>query len=108
MVDLQLKRLLKNEPVLLMQIELTSDALTLTGELNHHTVPDAAKEISRLFKEGTISKIDLGELTMIDSAGVAFLDEMHLKLSEDSKQQIFQKIPPKIQEIGRASCRERV
>ncbi|MCB5271129.1 MAG: MlaE family lipid ABC transporter permease subunit [Candidatus Cloacimonetes bacterium] len=80
-----------------MQIELTSDALTLTGELNHHTVPDAAKEISRLFKEGTISKIDLGELTMIDSAGVAFLDEMHLKLSEYSKEQIFQKVPAKIQ-----------
>ena len=80
-----------------MQVELTSDALTFTGELNHHTVPDVAKEISKLLKGGTISKIDLGELTMIDSAGVAFLDEMHLKLTKDSKQQIFQKVPAKIQ-----------
>lgn len=80
-----------------MQVELTSGALSFTGELNNLTVPDVAKELSRLLKAETVSSIDLGELTMIDSAGVAFLDEVHQELTKGSKQQIFSKVPPPIQ-----------
>ncbi|MDD3563413.1 MAG: STAS domain-containing protein, partial [Candidatus Cloacimonetes bacterium] len=80
-----------------MQVELTSDVLSFTGELNNLTVPDAAQELSRLLKGETVSSIDLGELTMIDSAGVAFLDEVHQELTQDSKQQIFANVPPPIQ-----------
>lgn len=80
-----------------MKLELSSDVLTLTGELNNLTVPDAVKEFSRLQKGSAVSKVDLGELTMIDSAGVAFLDEIYLELAEDSKQRLFDKVPAKIQ-----------
>lgn len=80
-----------------MQLQLSNKVLSFSGELNNFTVPDAAKELSRLLKQGSISKIDLGELSTIDSAGVAFLDEVHQKLNKDSKQKLYDKVPPKIQ-----------
>ena len=80
-----------------MKLELHSDVLTLSGELNNQTVPDAVKELSSLRKQGTISTIDLSEITMIDSAGVAFLDEVHHQLLEDPKARLFDKVPSQVQ-----------
>lgn len=82
-----------------MELKLSNDVLTFTGELNKLTVPDASKELSKLFKQGTLGKIDLGELTMIDSAGVAFLDEVHQNLAGDPQKYILDRVPPRIQAV---------
>ncbi|MCB5253015.1 MAG: MlaE family lipid ABC transporter permease subunit [Candidatus Cloacimonadaceae bacterium] len=82
-----------------MELKLSNDVLTFTGELNNLTVPVASKELSRLLKHDSFSTIDLAELTMIDSAGVAFLDEVHHKLAQDPKKYLFDRVPPKIQAV---------
>ena len=53
--------------------------LFLDGELTKFTVPDLLHELSQ-YEGKKISTIDLSEVSSIDSAGVAFLDELVLNL----------------------------
>ncbi|MBC8416395.1 MAG: MlaE family lipid ABC transporter permease subunit [Candidatus Cloacimonetes bacterium] len=56
-----------------------NQTLFLDGKLTKFTVPDLLHELSQ-YKGKKISTIDLSEVSSIDSAGVAFLDELVLNL----------------------------
>ena len=59
--------------------------LFLDGKLTKFTVPGLLPELSQ-YKGKKISTIDLSEVSSIDSAGVAFLDELVLSLQEFTPQ----------------------
>ncbi|MDI3503798.1 MAG: phospholipid/cholesterol/gamma-HCH transport system permease protein [Candidatus Cloacimonadota bacterium] len=64
-----------------MQLYLSDRTLVLEGELNKLTVPIAAKELKATIKQNPVTMIDLSRISMIDSAGVAFLEELQLYLA---------------------------
>jgi phospholipid/cholesterol/gamma-HCH transport system permease protein len=63
-------------------MEYRSQSLFFDGELTKHTVPALNDEFSK-FKDQTILTLDLLKITKIDSAGIAFIDEIlsQLKLN---------------------------
>ena len=58
-----------------------NQTLFLDGELTKFTVPDLLHELSQ-YKGKKISTIDLLKVSSIDSAAVAFLDELVFNLQE--------------------------
>lgn len=64
-----------------MLLHLTDRTLMLEGELNKLTVPIASKELKATIKQRPVNMIDLSRVSAIDSAGVAFLEELQLYLS---------------------------
>ncbi len=82
-----------------MNLKLSNKVLILEGELDKLTVPDALKKLKNLVKEDQITMIDLGGIKMIDSAGVAFLDEMREILSEKSEILMFKGADPEVQAV---------
>ncbi len=64
-------------------MELKDKTLTLEGELTKFTVTALLQEFSQ-YKSKVISKIDMKKVTFVDSAGIAFLDEIYLSLERYS------------------------
>jgi len=61
-------------------MEYKDKTLILEGKITRFTVPSLLAKISRIDK---IKSIDLRKVSAIDSAGVAFLDELSLKFSPE-------------------------
>lgn len=60
-----------------------ANTLYLSGELTRHTVSDLLTQLERI-KPERLGAIDLAEVEFIDSAGVAFLDELHWRFRTDA------------------------
>ena len=69
-------------------MEYREQSLFFEGELTKHTVPALNNEFSQ-YKDKTIVSIDLHMITKIDSAGIAFVDEMLLQLDEEPSNFLF-------------------
>ncbi len=69
-------------------MELKEQSLIFDGELTKHTVP-ALNDKFLKFKVNKISTLDLQEITKIDSAGIAFIDEMFLQLELDPTDSLY-------------------
>ena len=63
-------------------MELRDQSLFFDGELTKHTVP-ALNDKFLKFKDKKISTLDLQEVIKVDSAGIAFIDEMLSQLKLD-------------------------
>ena len=63
-------------------MEFREQSLFVDGELTKHTVPALNDEFSK-YSYRTITKIDLQQVTKVDSAGIAFVDEMMSQLDID-------------------------
>jgi len=64
-------------------MKLENKTLFLVNDLNKNTVPSLLREFSQ-YETTDIELIDLSNVLSIDSAGVAFLDELSLKLKDHS------------------------
>ncbi len=64
-------------------MEYRARSLFFDGELTKHTVPALNDEFSK-YSGQTISTLDLQHVTKIDSAGIAFIDEILLQLELNS------------------------
>ena len=62
-------------------MEYRARSLFFNGELTKHTVPILNDEFSK-YSGQTIFTLDLQNVTKIDSAGIAFIDEMLLQLEK--------------------------
>jgi len=82
-----------------MNLSLSNNVLTLSGELNKLTVPAATKGLKATIKDSTVTMIDLGKITMIDSAGVAFLEELQIYLAPRTSLLLFKGVSPKVQSV---------
>lgn len=85
-----------------MRLKLSNNVLALEGEFSKLTVSEAEAEFHKLRKGGSfnqVSMIDLGGITQIDSAGVAFLDEVHQFMGERSEILLFKGADPSIQSL---------
>lgn len=102
MVGIQLHVIPENEPVLLMYLFLSNNVLGLEGEFTKFTIPEAEKELGKLLKENSpdkITMINLSGIQSIDSAGVAFLDEVHQHFGEQSGILLFKGANPEVQAL---------
>lgn len=85
-----------------MQVKLNNKVLALEGEFTKTSVTEAEAEFHRLLKSHSgakISMIDLEGIQQIDSAGVAFLDEVHLHIGESSEILLLKGAHPDIQAV---------
>ncbi|MBP7310063.1 MAG: MlaE family lipid ABC transporter permease subunit [Candidatus Cloacimonetes bacterium] len=67
-----------------MACKLVNGTLYLEGHLNSQTVPELEEHAARLIRHEHPSILDLEQVQGIDSAGVAFLDELQHTLGQDS------------------------
>ena len=63
-------------------MKFTKQLLLINGELTKHTVPALNDEFSK-YSDRTITTIDLQQITKVDSAGIAFVDDMVSRLELD-------------------------
>ena len=63
-------------------MEYRAQSLFFDGELTKHTVPALSDEFPK-YNDQTILKLDLQYVTKIDSAGIAFIDDILLQLGLD-------------------------
>lgn len=101
-MGIQLHVIPENEPVLLMYLFLSNNVLGLEGEFTKFTIPEAEKELGKLLKENSpdkITMINLSGIQSIDSAGVAFLDEVHQHFGEQSGILLFKGANPEVQAL---------
>jgi len=82
-----------------MQLKVINQVLTLEGELTKITVPSLYKELKKALKEEAVTMIDLGKVSTIDSAGVAFLDEIQEIISGKSEILLFKGAKPELQAV---------
>jgi len=82
-----------------MHIRLVNKVLILEGELNKSSVPDGQKELKKLLKNDSVTMIDLGGITAIDSAGVAFLDELQESIAKRSEILLFKGANAEVQAV---------
>lgn len=64
-----------------MHCEIVDNVLIISGELSSKKVPRAYSSVTQLLKHKHPTEIDLSRVESIDSAGVAFLDEIHSRLA---------------------------
>jgi len=81
-----------------MPCKIENNSLILEGELNAKTVPDAFNKLSHILKQQSPAMIDLAAVTSIDSAGVAFLDELHVRLAQKGVL-LFSGASPEVQAV---------
>jgi phospholipid/cholesterol/gamma-HCH transport system permease protein len=85
-----------------MYLFLSNNVLGLEGEFTKFTIPEAEKELGKLLKENSpdkITMINLSGIQSIDSAGVAFLDEVHQHFGEQSGILLFKGANPEVQAL---------
>ncbi|MCK9557727.1 MAG: MlaE family lipid ABC transporter permease subunit [Candidatus Cloacimonetes bacterium] len=85
-----------------MYLNLSNNVLILEGDFTKFTVPEAEKELARFLKDNSpdkITMIDLAGILSIDSAGVSFLDELHLHYGEQSGILLFKGARPEVQAL---------
>ncbi|PKN75730.1 MAG: transporter [Candidatus Cloacimonetes bacterium HGW-Cloacimonetes-2] len=66
------------------ELKLNGNNLQITGNLTAETVQEISLQARRACKTCKLSKIDLSGLQSLDSAGVALIDELQVKLGGDS------------------------
>ncbi|HNV62051.1 MAG: MlaE family lipid ABC transporter permease subunit [Candidatus Cloacimonadota bacterium] len=81
-----------------MSCKIVNNILYLEGSLNAQTVPETFIEVNSLLKHQSPNTIDLSNVNVLDSAGVAFLDELNTRLSAEGIL-LFQGATPEIQEV---------
>jgi len=64
-----------------MPCKIVNNTLYLEGSLNAATIPALLEEVNSLLKHQNPNTIDLSGVTVLDSAGVAFLDEINIRLA---------------------------
>lgn len=64
------------------QISAVGNTLVLAGEITAATVPRLQKELSHVLRQKKVSHLDASGIARMDSAGVAFWEELVLKLSK--------------------------
>jgi len=74
------------------------NGLYFSGKLTAAGIPQLQREVNALLKHNTPALIDLKEIEQIDSAGVAFLDEIHTRLAKKGLL-LFQGASPEIQAV---------
>jgi phospholipid/cholesterol/gamma-HCH transport system permease protein len=65
-------------------VKLTNSVLSLDGELTSSTVPKLILQTNALLHKEKPNMIDLAGVTAIDSSGVAYLDEVQLRIASTS------------------------
>ena len=81
-----------------MSCRIVNNILYLEGSLNAETVPETLIEVNSLLKYQNPNTIDLSNIIVLDSAGVAFLDELNTRLSAEGIL-LFQGATPEIQKL---------
>ena len=81
-----------------MPCRIVNNTLYLEGNLTKETVPEVLYRINTLLKNQSPNTIDLSGISNLDSAGVAFLDELHNRLAAEGLL-MFQGVQPQIQEV---------
>ena len=81
-----------------MHCQLIDNVLFLKGELTARSVPAISNNAWQLVKHHKPNVLDLEEVTSIDSAGVAFLDELHARLATKGIL-LFRGVRPEIQDV---------
>ena len=66
-----------------MSCRIVNNILYLEGSLNAETVPETLIEVNSLLKYQNPNTIDLSNIIVLDSAGVAFLDELQSRLTTE-------------------------
>ncbi len=79
-------------------MELIESRLVLQGALDFYTTPALCEKWEQMKDKDKIKQIDLHELDNIDSAGVAFLDEILLQMKSSHAEVEIIGIPDKLQE----------
>ncbi|MEN6445424.1 MAG: MlaE family lipid ABC transporter permease subunit [Candidatus Cloacimonas sp.] len=81
-----------------MPSKIVNNTLYLNGTLNAETVPGVLEEVNVLLKHQNPDMIDLSGIANLDSAGVAFLDELQSRLAAEGLL-LLQGASPEIQEV---------
>jgi len=81
-----------------MPCKIVNNTLYLEGSLNAATVPALLEEVNSLLKHQNPNTIDLSGVTVLDSAGVAFLDEINIRLAAKGIL-LYQGVGDEIQEV---------
>ena len=81
-----------------MPCKIVNNTLYLEGSLNAATIPALLEEVNSLLKHQNPNTIDLSGVTVLDSAGVAFLDEINIRLAAKGIL-LYQGVGDEIQEV---------
>ena len=81
-----------------MPCKIANNTLYLEGSLNAATIPALLEEVNSLLKHQNPNTIDLSGVTVLDSAGVAFLDEINIRLAAKGIL-LYQGVGDEIQEV---------
>ncbi len=81
-----------------MSCKIVNNILYLEGSLNAETVPETLIEVNSLLKYQNPNTIDLSNIIVLDSAGVAFLDELQSRLTTEGIL-LLQGANPEIQKL---------
>jgi len=80
-------------------MRVSQNTLYLEGELSKFTVTTLEPELYKLIKNEHVSVVDLSAVHKIDSAGVAFLDEIHSRLETDKGILLFKGAAAEVQAV---------
>ncbi len=81
-----------------MPCKVVNNSLVLEGVLDAKTVPVVMDKLGHILKQHTPTTIDMAAVTSIDSAGVAFLDELQVRLAKKGVL-IFSGAIPEVQAV---------
>ncbi|HNX00832.1 MAG TPA: MlaE family lipid ABC transporter permease subunit [Candidatus Cloacimonadota bacterium] len=79
-------------------MEILNNRLFLKGKLDFYTTPDLFDDWNKLDGKEKVTVIDLSGVESIDSAGVAFIDEIYQELIISDRNIYFSDIPERIRE----------
>lgn len=80
-------------------MKLANSTLYFDGELSKHSVPALDLDLNKLLKTGKVNTVDIRGITMIDSAGVALLDEIYFRLKPKANILLFSAASSEVQAV---------
>jgi phospholipid transport system transporter-binding protein len=79
------------------------DNFRVSGKLTFATVRDALQASHQLFAQATALNIDLSEVSVVDSAGLALLIEWYRRASKTGKPISFIAVPKQLSALAKIS-----
>ncbi|HPF09071.1 MAG: MlaE family lipid ABC transporter permease subunit [Candidatus Cloacimonetes bacterium] len=80
-------------------MKVSNATLYLEGEFSKHKVYELERELNSFLKTEHINTVDLSGISMIDSAGVALLDEIHTRLQPKARILLFRAASSEVQAV---------